>query len=70
MALVGFVLFYVSCAVKPNDTELLRLEEARKASEAAENHLKELKAERAILEKALLDKQKEIETREKSGTPQ
>jgi len=65
LSILGLFLLTLSsmgCAAKPNDTELERLDEAKKASEAAEIRLQELKNKRMELEKTLLEKQKSLES--------
>ena len=68
-------LTLISCANKPNVQELNRLEEARKAAEAAEIQLEQLKKERLRLEtqlaeqkKLLIKKQQEV-NKAKSESP-
>lgn len=50
------------CTKKPNEDELVKLEEARAAAESAERKLSELRQERQSLESQL--SQKEAELRE------
>ena len=64
LVLVSAVILIASCAKKPNRQELDRLEEARKAAEAAEAQLERIKKERLSLEKELSQQKNLLEQKE------
>ena len=64
LLLVVFILLFSSCAKKPNEQELQRLENARKAAELAEAKLESVKKERLALEEELAIKKKTLEDKE------
>ncbi len=53
IALLGAFLLFAACSQKPKSEDLARLEESRKAAEAAELRLKELQDKRKALEDEL-----------------
>lgn len=58
---VGCLLAIGSCAKKPSQEELTRLEESKSAAEAAERKLSELRGERQSLESTLDGKKQELQ---------
>ncbi|MFC1584357.1 hypothetical protein ACFL5V_02290 [Fibrobacterota bacterium] len=56
---------FAACASKPNQEELNRLEDARKAAASAEAQLQQLKKERLELEEELARQKKLLEQKQK-----
>ena len=67
LALLSFIIIttLISCAAKPKQDELNRLEDARKAAETAESELEQLKKDRLELEEKLDQQKKILEQKQK-----
>jgi peptidoglycan hydrolase CwlO-like protein len=59
------VFLSLSCSRKPDQQELNRLEDARKAAESAEAQLEQLRNERLKLEEKLAEQKKLLEQKQK-----